>query len=1111
MLKTNWSGIKLLFCGLLLTVFTELSAQKTIVYSQNEATYKAALKSFEAKKYSIAQRKFKKVYTETSDPHAELKRTSEYYHALCALELFNDDAEELFIKFIEHHPQSPKIRLAGFQLGKYYYRKNDWRHVMKWMEKVDANELDSIDVAEYHFKFAYALYKVKEYPKAQRLFNEAKQLESIYKSPAVFYYSYLSYKFDFNETALKGFDSLRDDENFGAVVPYYIIQIYYMQGKYDKIIEYGPGLLEKAIPKRAPGIARIVAEGYYRKNNYKEAVKYLEIFMDKGHFADSTSNYQLAYSYYKLGDNEKATPYFQKTSGLESEVGQLSLFYLGDIYLKEDNKPSARNAYRFASKSSHNIEIKENALFNYAKLSFELDIDPYHESIVALEKYIDKFPNSSKVEEARKYLLNVYLNTKNYQRAIVSLDKIKKKDIDIQTAYQKIAYYRGIELFNNQKVGFTNKDVTNFKAAIYYFQKSLEYPIDNQITALSHYWRAESYFRIGDMKKALEGFKAFKSISGAILIKEYQEVDYQIAYCHLGLNDYGPAIMAFRKYLDKHANENTRKVNDANIRTGDSYLIVKGKDDLILSLKYYKKAIYMNMAFVDYCYFQQAQSYMLLNNYKEQAKSLESLISKFPESKYIDEANFYLGETYLVSLKNYDLAIKYFTEVVEKHQGDLLLVQRAYNGLASAHSKKKNFEKALAFFENSVALDPRSNYAFEAIRGHKLICEFEIGNFQRHIDFRDNVGLPDMTESAKDSSVFNAAKKFYLEGEYPTAIKNIKSYLNSFPKALFITTANYFLAECYLSLEQMDESLSYYEKVLALPSGEFTERSAYYSAKIQFKNKAYSKAINRYLYLEDKSNYASYVLEARIGLMRSYRELQQHENCVKYAELVFADEKVSNLVSNEAVLTKAKSYFDSYQHEKAMEAFKKTEELNHGAMGAEAKYYIAYIHYIKEQYDESIEVIYNIAKKYPSQKMWITKGFILMSDNFVKVGDYFQAKYILKTVVDNYKGDDLKQEALDKLKLIDELESAESVTVEIEEEAIEVGERTKDNKVLYENKEKQEEAEGVITIDSSGNKASEPDIDPAKIEFVPIESTPVDSTKQDKPQEINPEENSPKE
>ena len=1052
MFKINWFlGKWSLFCAFLV-VFTSLFGQKSIIYSQKEAVYKSALKSLDSKKYSIAQKKFKEVYTGIKDPHAELKRSAEYYHAFCALELFNDDAEELFIKFIEHHPQSPQVKLAGLQLGKYYYRHSEWRSVIKWLKKVDVNELKELEAAEYYFKYGYAHYKVKEFTRAQKLFNQAKQISSIYRSPAVFYDAFLSYQANFNETALKGFVSLKADENFGGIVPYYIIQIYYLQGKYDEILDLGPDLLDQAIPKRVPGIARIVAEGYYRKDNYQEAAKYLEIFMEKGFYADSVSNYQLAYSYYKLGDYEKATPYFQKTSGLNSEIGQLSLFYLGDVYLKNDNKPSARNAYRFASKSSYNMEVKENALFNYAKLSFELDIDPYHESIVALEKYIEQFPQSSKVEEARKYLLNVYLNTKNYQRAIVALDKITNKDLDIQGAYQKIAYYRGIELFSSQKVGFANQDLTNYQKAIYFFQKSLQYPIDSRISALTQYWRAEAYFRIGDMKKALKGFNNFKATSGAILIDQFKEVDYQIAYCHLGFNDYGPAIMAFRKYLAQHKGEKTKKVNDAFIRTGDSYLVIKGQDDLIISLQYYKKAIEMDLAFVDYCYFQQAQAYMLLNDYEQQAVSLKNLISKHPESKYVDEALFNLGETYLVSLKQYDLAIQYFTRVVNEYKGDVQLVQRAYNGLGSAYAKKQDFDQSLSNFEEAVYLDPRSDYAFEAIKGHKLICEFEVGDFQRHIDFRDNVGLPDMTESAKDSSVFNAAKKFYLEEEYPTAIKNLKAYLNAFSKALFVTKANYFIAECYLALGQMEEALVQYEKVLALPRGEFTERSAYYAGKIQFQNKDYPKAINRYLYLEETSKYETYILDSRVGLMRSYRALQQHENAINYAGLVLKNPQVTHLLTNEAMLVVAKSHFDAYQHEKALEAFKKIDSLNHSATGAEAEYYIAYIHFIKEQYDESIEVIYHIAKKHPSQKRWITKGFLLMSDNFVKLGDYFQAKYILKTIVENYKEDDLVKEAVDKLNAIEELESAESVLLELDQETeVEVGEKTDENKALYQN------------------------------------------------------------
>ena len=40
---------------------------------------------------------------------------------------------------------------------------------------------------------------------------------------------------------------------------------------------------------------------------------------------------------------------------------------------------------------------------------------------------------------------------------------------------------------------------------------------------------------------------------------------------------------------------------------------------------------------------------------------------------------------------------------------------------------------------------------------------------------------------------------------------------------------------------------------------------------------------------------------------------------------------------------------------------------------------------------------------------------LLLADNFVGKNDLFQAKYVLNTVIDNYKGEDLKQQAIEKL------------------------------------------------------------------------------------------------
>jgi hypothetical protein len=101
------------------------------------------------------------------------------------------------------------------------------------------------------------------------------------------------------------------------------------------------------------------------------------------------------------------------------------------------------------------------------------------------------------------------------------------------------------------------------------------------------------------------------------------------------------------------------------------------------------------------------------------------------------------------------------------------------------------------------------------------------------------------------------------------------------------------------------------------------------------------------------------------------------------------------------------------------------------------------------RYDESIDAIYDFAKKYSNYKTWVSRGLILLSDDFLAKDDKFQAKYALQSVIDNYKGDDLsiKQQAKDKLKAIEDSEKLAAPAAPVEEEII----INSDNQQLNEN------------------------------------------------------------
>jgi hypothetical protein len=58
------------------------------------------------------------------------------------------------------------------------------------------------------------------------------------------------------------------------------------------VLSYAPALLENANTKRAPEIARVIGESYVAKQNYEEALPYLEQYKEKVGSLNRTDFYQ---------------------------------------------------------------------------------------------------------------------------------------------------------------------------------------------------------------------------------------------------------------------------------------------------------------------------------------------------------------------------------------------------------------------------------------------------------------------------------------------------------------------------------------------------------------------------------------------------------------------------------------------------------------------------------------------------------------------------------------------------------------------------------------------------------------------------------------------------
>jgi tetratricopeptide (TPR) repeat protein len=110
---------------------------------------------------------------------------------------------------------------------------------------------------------------------AEADFKQIKGGNSLYAAPAQYYYGHIHYlKNDF-DTALAEFTKLKTNPVFAKVIPFYISQIYYKQGKYKEVIAYTAPLINTVSSDQQSELSRILGDSYFHLGQFKEAISSL--------------------------------------------------------------------------------------------------------------------------------------------------------------------------------------------------------------------------------------------------------------------------------------------------------------------------------------------------------------------------------------------------------------------------------------------------------------------------------------------------------------------------------------------------------------------------------------------------------------------------------------------------------------------------------------------------------------------------------------------------------------------------------------------------------------------------------------------------------------------
>ena len=950
----------------------------------------------------------------------------QFYLAVCAMELFNEDATFQLEKYLQEYPTGMFVNDVQFNLGNLFFRDKNYTAAIAKYAQLNPYLLKDDERDMFYFRQGYSYFKVENFEEAKLSFHELSEVQFKFKDLTNYYVSHIAYLEGNYATALNGFETLKEVPGIGSIVRYYIAQIYYLQGRNQELLAFALPLLDSANTKRSPEIARLIGDAYYRTNQFAKSIYFLERFQNTTtQKIGRLDKYQLGFAYYQEQNIEQASVLFQQVLQEEDSLAQYAAYHLADCYMQNNQKGYALNAYKHAASFSFDANLQEDAAFNHAKLVYEQE-PTYADAVGVFQNYITQFPKSKYLPLVQDYIVKSYSSSSNYKEALEALERLDQLTYEQKQVYQRIAFFRGVELFNQD-----NKD-----KAIQFFDRSLKYSYLPEYKALCYYWKGEAYHALGDFSQAVNQFEKFLYASGSFRLAEYANVYYALGYSEYQQQNYTSAIKWLRKYIKNAAEE--QKLNDACLRVGDAYFMNK---QYMRAIDFYAQAENTAVFDIDYAIYQQALCYGFSNEIAKKKAALSQLIAEHTASPYLDDAKYALADIYLYNgLQEEGLSLMH--DVVDNHPFSPL-VKSALLKLGLYYYNIDNVSKASSSFKRVIEDYPATSESAEALVGLKNVY-IEAGDVSSYFAYIEGLSNVSVSALAQDSITYEAAEMLFAKGEYSRAVSAFGEYLQNFPQAVFKLSAHFYKAEALFILGK-NEGLKEYLAVLEFKQNQFTQRALSQAARIEMGQHDFGVAALHYTQLLAQAQDKELQREAIIALFNCYVELQNADQMLDAAQAVMALDKLDNDLQVKARSIIANHAFEQSEYHLAKKHYEWIVSTTNSEAGAKAQYQLAYILFLQDDFTATEEQIFELVENF-TDDYHIAKGFILLGDVYLAQGNLFQAKATLESVIENHDGEELKQLAIDKKQAIEVLEAQQNL---IQEESEIIIDLLKDMKIDF--------------------------------------------------------------
>lgn len=685
------------------------------------------------------------------------------------------------------------------------------------------------------FDLGNFFYAEKEYSRATTYYGKVnfsglsqdQQVEGYFK----WGYSYFNLKK--LDDALEKFNAVKLQESQYAPAANY----------YAGFIEYSRGSYSEALTdlKRAEGsqayatiVPSLIANVYYKQHNYDELIKYAASLESK---ASQISNYSeismlVADAYYYKQDYTKAASAYE-------------------VYL-EDNQTKADNSLLFRAGFANYTLGKDDRAIAYLKTSAaKQDSVSFYASYYLGILYLK--------QGNKPFALNSFNHSKGY---------VKDKKLSEESTFQfaKISY-----------------DLGKSDVAITEFEKFLvTYPASDHGIAVRELL-AQAYVNGNNYNKAIEYIEALPSRTKSV-DQAYQKATYLKGSELFNKEDYEGSVKLFTKSLASPVDP--KYVALASFWNGEAYSIGRRYEEAapfymkVISLGASAEAEVINKTryALGYCYFNLKQYDQALFNFKEFVNKGNKSSATYADGLLRLADCYFVTKAYSEAVANYEKARQAKTPDV-----DYVLFQTGViNGIL------RKYGEARTQFSSLISGYPKSPYRDEALFQR---AQFEIEQSNYAVAISDLTRL--INEGSQSGSKFlpyayerRAASNYNLK-EYNKTIDDYEAVIKQFPSHPVAQQVLLPLQEALSQAKRSDE----YDQYLALvtnanPGGKDLEVINFESAKNQYYDQQYAKAIASFLTFQSTYPQSAKLADAKFFIAESqYRLVEYDKALALYTEL----------------------------------------------------------------------------------------------------------------------------------------------------------------------------------------------------------------------------------